>query len=244
MIIPSRNDIRHKRYLFLLLREILKNPLLSVSLMFKGGTYASLRGILKRFSVDLDFDLLDTSKQNLIRKECYKIFKNLGLDIKDESKKYLQFFLKYSAPEGLRNTLKFEVNDKPSKYNLYEKVYLNQVNMFCNGQTLGTVFANKLVACKARFEKNNNKIAGRDFYDIHQFFMEGIKVNKLVVEDLSSLPYKTYLESLILFIQKHLTEKLINQDLNPLLEQGEINKILPTLKDDLLFMIDNEIKNI
>lgn len=137
--------------------------------MFKGGTYASLRGVLDRFSIDLDFDLPDRSKKEDIRKRCYEIFTKLELEIKDESKRHLQFFLKYDALEGERNTLKLEINDDVSKYNGYEKVLLEQINMYCNGHTLDTMFANKLFACKARYDKNG-KIAGRDFYDIYKFF--------------------------------------------------------------------------
>ena len=57
MFVPSNREIKHKNQLYILLKEILKDPLLSQNLMFKGGTYASLREVLDRFSIDLDFDL-------------------------------------------------------------------------------------------------------------------------------------------------------------------------------------------
>jgi predicted nucleotidyltransferase component of viral defense system len=240
MIVPNKDAIKHKNQIFRLLRAILKNPFLSQNLMFKGGTYASLRGVLDRFSVDLDFDLPDKKSREAIRKECYKIFKKLGLEIKDESKKYLQFFLKYDAPKGERNTLKLEINNDVSKYNEYEKVLLEQVNMYCNGHTLATMFANKLVACKARFDKNG-KIAGRDFYDIYKFFLQGLDVNKEVVEDRMGMDYIKYLRDLIVFIEEHLNDKLLNQDLNPLLKQREIDDLLPHIKDDIVIFLQDEI---
>ncbi len=240
MIVPNKKDIRHKNQIFLLLREILKDPFLSQNLMFKGGTYASLRGVLDRFSIDLDFDLPDKDKKNEIRQKCYEIFKKLNLEIKDESKNYLQFFLKYDAPDGERNTLKLEINDDVSKYNTYEKVLLEQVNMYCNGHTLDTMFANKLVACKARYDKNG-KIAGRDFYDIYQFFLQGIDINKNVIEDKTDMKYTEYLKSLLPFIENQVTEKLLNQDLNPLMKQGGIDKLLPHLKEDIIIFIQDEI---
>jgi len=181
MIVPNKDAIKHKNQIYRLLREILKNSLLSQELKFKGGTYASLRGVLDRFSVDLDFDLPDKKSRELIKNECYMIFEKLDFEIKDESKKYLQFFLRYNAPKGERNTLKLEINDDVSKYNKYKKVLLEQINMYCNGHSLDTMFANKLVACKARFDKNG-KIAGRDFYDIYKFFLQGLDVNQKVVE--------------------------------------------------------------
>jgi len=241
MTVPNKKDIKHKNQIFLLLREILKDPLLSQSLMFKGGTYASLRGVLDRFSINLDFDLPNKEKINDIKKKFYKIFKKLDLEIKDKSKKHLQFFLRYSAPEGERNTLKLEINDDVGVNNKYEKVLLEQINMYCNGHTLDTMFANKLVACKARFDKNR-KIAGRDFYDIYQFFLQGLDINKKVIEERTNMAYLDYLKSLLPFIKKEITPKLLNQDLNPLLKQKDINILLPHLKNDILIFLQDEIE--
>lgn len=240
MIVPNKDAIKHKNQIYRLLREILKDSFLSQNLMFKGGTYASLRGVLDRFSVDLDFDLPTKEKRGVIRDRCYEIFDTLDFEIKDESKNYLQFFLKYDAPQGERNTLKLEINDDVSKFNKYEKVLLEQINMYCNGHTLDTMFANKLVACKARFDKNG-KIAGRDFYDIYKFFLQGLDVNKRVVEDRMDMNYIEYIDSLILFTQEHLTKRLLNQDLNPLLKQKEIDGLLPHIKEDIVIFLQDEI---
>ncbi|HPQ79478.1 MAG TPA: nucleotidyl transferase AbiEii/AbiGii toxin family protein [Candidatus Dojkabacteria bacterium] len=243
MFVPSNREIKHKNQLYILLKEILKDPLLSQNLMFKGGTYASLRGVLDRFSIDLDFDLPDRSKKEDIRKRCYEIFTKLELEIKDESKRHLQFFLKYDALEGERNTLKLEINDDVSKYNGYEKVLLEQINMYCNGHTLDTMFANKLFACKARYDKNG-KIAGRDFYDIYKFFLQGLSINEKVIEERSGLEYVNYLKSLIAFIKKHLTKTLLNQDLNPLVKQRDLDKLLPHINEDIVSFLKDEISRI
>jgi predicted nucleotidyltransferase component of viral defense system len=235
----ASKNMLHQHQLFLILREILSDSFLAQNLVLKDNTYASLRGVLERFSVDLDFDLPEKKEKGNVRKRCYEIFKKLNFEIKDESKKHLQFFLKYDAPEGERNTLKLEINDDVSKNNTYEKVLLKQINMYCNGHTLDTMFANKLVACKARFDKNG-KIAGRDFYDIYQFFLQGIEINKKVVEERTGLTYEKYLESLIPFIKKNVTKKLLNQDLNPLMNQKDLDNILPHLESSLIMMIEDE----
>lgn len=240
MIVPSKKDIKHKNQLFLLLREILNDYFLAQHLMFKGGTYASLRGILKRFSVDLDFDLPAIQEKEKIREKCYGIFKKLNFEIKDESQKYLQFFLRYDAPQEERNTLKLEINDDVSKHNEYEKVLLNQVNMFCIGHTLDTMFANKLVACKGRFDKNG-KIAGRDFYDIYQFFLQGLEINKKVVEERTGMKYVDYLDSLIVFLKQNVNKRILNQDLNPLMKQKDLDIILSHLEDSLVTFLQDEI---
>ncbi|MBW6441485.1 nucleotidyl transferase AbiEii/AbiGii toxin family protein [Patescibacteria group bacterium] len=240
MFTPKKEDINHKIQLLRLLRSILSNNLLSNNLMFKGGTYASLRGVLDRFSTDLDFDLPDDTFKSEIRDSLYEIFNDLGLLIKDESKNHLQFFLKYDTPQVQRNTLKLEINDRPSKFNEYESVSLLELNTYCRGHTLDTMFANKLIAAKSRFDKTG-KISGRDFYDIHNFFTQGLEINKKVVEDLSKMSYKEYIESLFKFIKDNVDTRLLNEDLNPLVDSGKLNTVLPHLKDELLLMLEKEI---
>jgi predicted nucleotidyltransferase component of viral defense system len=240
MVLPLSKDMKHKTQLFRLLREILNTPELSSKLAFKGGTYASLRGVLNRFSADLDFDLPDKNDYEFVLDATLKIISKLGLEIKDRSKNHLQFFLKYDALPTERNTLKLEINDDTSRFNKYEEVNLLEINQICKGQTLDTMFSNKLFACIARFEKNG-KIAGRDFFDIHQFFYQGLPINKDVVEERSNLSYKEYMVKLRSFIVKNITTQQLVQDLNMLLEKKTIKTILPHIKDELLVFIDNEV---
>ena len=98
MILPNQKEAKHKAWLYRLLSEIADNQSLVSSLYFKGGTCAAMRGFLDRFSVDLDFDFI--GKKNDLeptRKQLEKIFKNLGLEIKEKSQRVPQYFLKYSA---------------------------------------------------------------------------------------------------------------------------------------------------
>ena len=213
MILPKPQDAKHKTQILRLLRAILLDNLLANQLYFKGGTYASLQNTLDRFSIDLDFDLPDKTKKPIIQDKLYQIFKRLNLEIKDQSLNYLQFFLKYSSPSNQRNTLKLEINDNPSTKNTYQKTYLPELSMYCNGHTPDTMFANKLVAAAERF-KRNGKIAGRDFYDLHQFFNQGLPINQAVVTNRTGQTLPEYLETLSKFINQHLTQKLLTQDLN------------------------------
>ena len=52
----------HKTVLFQILKDIYADTTLSPFLGFKGGTAALMFYGLNRFSVDLDFDLLDETK--------------------------------------------------------------------------------------------------------------------------------------------------------------------------------------
>jgi len=240
MFTPQKHNIYHKVQMFDLLSAILRNSFLVESLMFKGGTYASLRRVLDRFSVDLDFDLPLRGKKDDVEGILYHIFKKLNLNIKAQSKNYLLFQLKYKAPEGARNTLKLEINDSPSKLNTYEKVKLSELNSYCNGHTIDTMVANKMLAAKGRFDKKG-KISGRDFYDLNYFLRKGFKVNRSVVQDISKVSYKEYISQLINLVEKNLTERILNEDLNNLLPTSYLNKKLPRIKEELLFMLKQEI---
>lgn len=241
MILPRPKDAKHKIIMMRLLTKMLKNKDLRLALRFKGGTCAALRGSLDRFSVDLDFDLTDKKKKKQVRQACYKIFQELDLKIKDQSKKHLQFFLRYEAGERERNTLKLEINDQPSKKNLYEKVYLREIDMYCQAHTIETMVANKLVAATARYEKTG-KVAGRDFYDLWYFFLNGLSVNKAVVEDLAMMSYVKYLDKLVKFMDMKLSNTILNQDLNPLLPISGLSKKLGLIKPELVSLLKDEIE--
>lgn len=238
MIVPTSKDVPHKIQLLRLLRAILLDNFLANELVFKGGTYASLLNLLDRFSVDLDFDLPNREIALKIRPKLYDIFTSLDLEIKDESKDYLQFFLKYKVPENERNTLKLDINDRPSKFNTYQRVSLSEIRMFCLGHTPETMFANKLVAAKARFDKTGH-FAGRDIYDIHAFFTQGLGVNRKVVEDLTGLSYDFYIRDLHDFIEEKISNRSLQEDLGPLVKPDHLKNLLPYLRDEtLLFLGD------
>lgn len=173
MILPNQKDAKHKAWLYRLLSEIYDNQLLATSLYFKGGTCAAMRGFLDRFSIDLDFDYVAKAQDiNLVRKNMERVFKDLGLTIKEKSQRVPQYFLKYSAKAGERNTVKIDVTMPPPESNKYQAVEMKEIDRIIMCQTVETMFANKLVALIDRHEKNGS-VAGRDIYDIHYFFTQG-----------------------------------------------------------------------
>lgn len=241
MILPRKEDAKHKYQLYRLLSAILENNYLSNTLFFKGGTYAALRGVLSRFSIDLDFDLIDKGEQSHVRQELEKIFDKLDLSIKDQSREHLQFFLRYEAKEGERNTLKLEITDIVSPENKYEVVSLSELQLSCHGQTLSTMVANKMYAATARYNKTGH-IAGRDFYDLLVFLREGLNVRREVVEERSGEQYGDYIEKLITFVKKELSDDELYQDLNALLPATEMRKVVKYLKRDLLILLNDEFE--
>lgn len=243
MITLRPTDAIHKAYLLRTLTEIVDNPILSNSLYFKGGTCASMMGILDRFSVDLDFDLKSGVNEKKLRNEFYKIFDKLGFSLYQESQKALEFFLKYKNSPNQRNTLKIDALNFLVKSNVYAPIFLPEINRTVNCQNQETIFANKMFAVKDRYDRKQS-IAGRDIYDIHYFFLKNLKYNESVIVERTGLQPKEYLTYLRQFIDKKITQTLIDQDLNTLLPVETFNKIRKSLKEETLMFLDNEINKI
>lgn len=232
----KKEQIKHEVQMNRLLSEIAENKSISNYIFFKGGTCAKMRGLLDRFSVDLDFDIKEGSDKKQIRKNLYDIFNKLDLEIKDESKRALQFFLKYPG-EG-RNTLKVEMLDKIYLSNRYEPVHLPKINRTLICQTVDTMFAHKLIAPLDR----KGKVAGRDIYDIHYFFLNSYPYNKDVILERRGVSPKKHLQELKQFIEKKVTRRVLEEDLNVLLEYEKFKKVREYLKTETLQFIEEEIK--
>lgn len=243
MITLRPTDAIHKAYLLRTLTEIVDNPILSTSLYFKGGTCASMMGILDRFSIDLDFDLKIGADEKELRNEFHKIFKKLGFLLDQESKNALEFFLKYQNLPNQRNTLKIDALNFIVKSNVYTPVFLPEINRTVNCQNQESIFANKMVAVKDRYDRKKS-IAGRDIYDIHYFFLKNLKYSEQIIIERTGLQVKEYLIYLRNFINEKVNQTLIDQDLNTLLPVETFNKIRKTLKEETLMFLDNEISKL
>lgn len=243
LIVPRKKDAYHKMQLLRLLVGIIDDKEISSCLCFKGGTCAAMLGFLDRFSVDLDFDLLRGVNKDLLRPKLHHVFTNLDLSLKDESKTTLQFFLQYKAEPQARNTIKLDILDCGFKSNICKVQYLPEVDRFMNCQTIETMFANKLVSLVDRYEKNES-IAGRDIYDIHQFFMRGFSYEQKIIKERRGVEAKDFLKELTNFIEQKITQTIINQDLNTILPREKFSKIREVLKNETLTFLGDELKRL
>lgn len=243
VIVPRREDAYHKMQLYRLLTAIVDEEKIATQICFKGGTCAAMLGFLDRFSVDLDFDLLEKANKKDLRQYFHQLFVGLNLEIKDESKTTLQFLLRYEAEPNQRNTIKLDVLDQGCKVDVCQPQYLPEIDRYMNCQTVETMFANKLVALVERFEKNNS-IAGRDLYDIHHFFMKGYRYEAGIVRERRGVVVGEYLEQLTEFVEKHITQTVISQDLNTILPPEKFNQIRKVLKSETLTLLHDELKRV
>jgi hypothetical protein len=232
-------DVLHKSQLNRTLIEIADSPILSQQLAFKGGTCAAMLGYLDRFSVDLDFDQLPGSDDVELRTEFLRIFEVLGLEVLVEFDNVLFFQLRYQNEPGKRNKLKVSANSNFVKSNEYKIQYFKEIDRLLNTQTIETMFANKLVAVMDRYEQHQS-IAARDIYDVHHFFMKGYAYSPEVIQERTGMAAAVYLSDLAVFIKKHVSQRLINEDLNSLLPAKKFQSVRKVLLPETITFLEKE----
>ncbi|NCU33307.1 MAG: hypothetical protein EOM23_10370 [Candidatus Moranbacteria bacterium] len=163
---------KHKAVMVRILKDIYTDNTLGPLLGFKGGTAALLFYELDRASVDLDFDLLDSTKEDFVFEKIGKIVSKYG-NLKSKQKKHYTLFYELSYTDTDRN-IKVEINRRNfgSKYEI-----LNFFGISMKVMVKEDVFANKLTAFYERAERTN-----RDIYDVWFFLQNNWPINKQLVE--------------------------------------------------------------
>ncbi len=177
----------HKTILFQILKDIYTDTTVSPFLGFKGGTAAVMFYGLDRFSVDLDFDLLDENQEDLTYTRLIEIAGQYGL-VREARRKRFNIFILLSYEDKSRN-LKIEVNRRQFGSRFEIKTYLG-VSM--QVMVIEDMFAHKLVAMSERMEKTS-----RDIYDVWYFLNSRYPINKKIVETRSQMPFNQFIEQCI-----------------------------------------------
>lgn len=243
MIDLRPEDILHKSHLHRLLMEIVDQPTLAQALAFKGGTCAAMLGYLDRFSVDLDFDVIKATDEVALRAAFRQVFDQMGFLVTLENNKANLFQLRYPSNPGKRSTLKVSATNLRVAANQYKVQYFPEIDRLINSQTIETMFANKLVAVTDRWTQHQT-IAGRDIYDIHHFFIQGYSYREEVIQERTGQSPADYLARLIDFIKEHVTQTIINEDLNSLLPNHQFQRIRKILIPETLSLLGSEIKRL
>jgi predicted nucleotidyltransferase component of viral defense system len=182
----------HKTILFQILKGIYTDTSISPFLGFKGGTAALMFYGLDRFSVDLDFDLLDENQEEYVFSRIIEIVRNFGT-VKEARRKRFNLFILLSYEDKARN-IKVEINRRQygSRYEI--KTYLG-VSM--QVMVVEDMFAHKLMAMYERIEKTS-----RDIYDVWFFLKSRTPINKRIVENRAQMPFNQLVEKCIRQLEK------------------------------------------
>ena len=224
----------HKNILIRILKDIYTEPTLGPILGFKGGTACYLFYGLNRFSVDLDFDLLDLKKEDYVFESIKKILENYGTLKEVFKKRYNLFYLlSYKEKiEGAQN-IRVEINrrDFGSKYEI--KSYLGISMQVMKKEDM---FAHKLVALYERKAKTN-----RDLYDVWFFLQNNWPINVEIVEKRTKMKFQEFLKKCFSLIEK-INERHILAGMGELLDEKTKNWAKQNLKKDLLFLLKLKLK--
>ncbi|PIQ92830.1 MAG: hypothetical protein COV69_01045 [Parcubacteria group bacterium CG11_big_fil_rev_8_21_14_0_20_39_14] len=223
---------RHKNILIKILKDIYTDNTVGPILGFKGGTAAYLFYDLNRFSVDLDFDLLESEKEDYVFGRMEKIISAYG-KIKTKRKKQYTLFFELSYAETERN-IKVEINRRSfgSKYEV-----VNYLGISMKVMVREDMFANKLAAMYERLDRTN-----RDVFDVWYFLQKDWPINKELVEKRIKMPFKDFLQNCIKKLEK-LPERSILAGMGEFLTANQKNWARAKLRTETIFLLKARLES-
>lgn len=226
---------RHRFFLVQILKDIYSDIELSSFLGFKGGTALMFFYDLPRFSIDLDFNLLNIEKEDIAYKKVRYILLKYG-KIFDEAKKFYGplIVLDYGINE---RKLKVEISNREFE-NRYEIKNLLGINVKVMVQE--DMFAHKLCALLDR-----NAVANRDIFDCWFFMQRQTPINKNIVESRMKTSLDQNIEACIQLLEG-MSDKGLLQGMGELIDnkmkrfvrvelRSEVIRLLKFYKDYPIF---------
>lgn len=226
------NKEKHGLVMVQILKDIYSDISIASLLGFKGGTAAYLFYDLPRFSVDLDFDLLDASKENmeLIFEKIRKIILQYG-EIKDEQKKFATIFFSLSYEPG-EHQIKIEINNRKTDANYEMRSYLG-IPMLVS--TKNSMLSAKLIALM-----NRNKFAARDLFDIYFFIKNNWDTDKKVFAAYNIESEKEYIKKCVTFIES-IPENTLLKNLGELIDKKQKVLVRTKIKKETIFFVKSQV---
>jgi len=220
------NINKHRFFLTQILTDFYSDRELARCLGFKGGTALMFFHNLPRFSVDLDFDLLETEKAESIYEKIKNILLKYG-KIHDEAQKFFGDLLALDYESGERN-LKIDISHR--KYN-DEYEIKNLLGISIKTMKISDMFAHKLVALLGRKE-----IADRDIFDCWWFMSRQTPVKTAMIENLTQKTYPDYMQECINAME-NLPKRSLLYGLGELLEQDMKTFVRNKLRIEILTLL-------
>ena len=221
----------YKNILVRILKDIYTDATIGPFLGFKGGTAAHLFYDLNRLSVDLDFDLLDISKEKYIFEQVKKILEEYGTIKQSEEKRYTIFFR--LAYKDNHQNIKVEINRRGfgSKYEV--KSYLG-ISMKVMARE--DMAAHKMVAMVERIGKAN-----RDIFDTYFFLKNNWPINEQIIKKRTGLSMYQFLNDCIIKL-KLLSNRHILSGLGELLDAKQKEWVKNKLRPETIFLLQLKLE--
>ncbi|MDD9899200.1 MAG: nucleotidyl transferase AbiEii/AbiGii toxin family protein [Candidatus Melainabacteria bacterium] len=225
------NAAKHRSILLDILKDIYDDTSIHSILGFKGGTALYFFYDLNRFSVDLDFDLLDLDAAEQVYDTLSRILVKHG-ELKSSLNKRnsIQFLLSYdSCSQNIKVDI-FKRNFGSS----YEIQYALGLSM--NVMKIEDMFAHKLIALTDRA-----KPAVRDMYDLYFMFNQRLDFNQDIIKLRSGLTAIDYLAKAIELVEQVKLTNILS-DIGDLLDEKQKNWVKTKLLSELLFKLRLELE--
>lgn len=213
------NITTHKLVMNKIVKRIYSDISIASLLGFKGGTALYMLYGLPRFSVDLDFDLLDATKEDLVFAKVSKIVKSLG-DVREQREKHFTLFWLISYEKGQKQ-VKVEMSKRSLNSSYEVKSYLGIPIQVMKKEDM---FTHKLTALLER-----RQLANRDIFDIWFMLDNNWDINQELLESSVKMSSAAYLQKCLSLLENS-PPKSILDGLGELLD----NKMKAWVKEKLL----------
>lgn len=209
-----------------IIRAIYSDITIAGILGFKGGTALYLLHNLSRFSVDLDFDLLDESKKDMVFKTVTKIVSKFG-ELRDNREKHFNLFWLLSYEKG-QTQLKVEISKRSFGSSYEVKNYFGLPVLIMKKEDM---FANKLTALLDR-----KSLANRDIFDIWFMLNSNWDLNDKLLELRTNTKAKVYLERCLDLLEKNPPTNILD-NMGDLLDNKTKDWVRKDLIKDTIFLL-------
>ena len=217
---------KHRFLLVQILKDIYSDIGLANRLGFKGGTALMLFYNLPRYSIDLDFNLLDSDKSKEVFEKIRKIVSGYGR-IKNEAVKHFGLIIVLDYGQHERN-LKIEISTRSFADSYEVKNYLGIPIKVMN---LSDMFTHKLCALIDR-----NMLTNRDIFDCWFLMNQRTPVNQQIVKDRMNVDLDNYLQQCIERIGQ-VNENRILSGLGELMDEETKRFVKNKLKTEVISLL-------
>lgn len=231
----TRDPAVHRNILISILKDIFRDSSLSPFLGFKGGTAAMLFYELPRFSVDLDFDLLDDPHEEEVFDKIKKIVEKYGTVRKLHNKRNTLFFLlSYEGKVEGASNIKVEINKRKLAAHYHVMSFL--------GIAMRVMVKADMAAHKMMAFYNRLGQANRDIFDVWFFLQHNWPINETCIEERMGMSYKEFLTTAIAALENY-DDRQILTGLGELLTVQQRTWVKANLKEETLFLLRLALSN-